>query len=94
MANDTTSTSIFLYNPTFALSIVFAVLYLIPLSIQSWQTILKYKAWYFVVVVIGAVLEVAGYIVRGVAIKNISSIVCTAAALSHLLLILEFVLTN
>jgi hypothetical protein len=83
MANDTTSTSIFLYNPTFALSIVFAVLYLIPLSIQSWQTILKYKAWYFVVVVIGAVLEVAGYIVRGVAIKNISSIVC-----------LEFVLTN
>ena len=89
MANDTQSSSIFLYNPTFALAIVFAVLYLIPLSIQFWQTILKYKAWYFVVVVTGAVLEVSGYVVRAVATKNLSSIVRTEVPFSRQLLILN-----
>ncbi|CZR62608.1 related to Rtm1p [Phialocephala subalpina] len=76
MANDSNnnSDSIWLYNPNFALSIVFALLYLIPTTIQFWQTFFKYKSWYFVVVFVGACLEVAGYVVRAVSVKNLSSI--------------------
>ncbi|KAE8441896.1 hypothetical protein EG329_004202 [Mollisiaceae sp. DMI_Dod_QoI] len=78
MANDSNSNSdsdsIWLYNPNFPLSIVFAVLYLIPTVIQFWQTCIKYKSWYFVVVFVGACLEVAGYVVRAVSIKNLDSI--------------------
>lgn len=78
MANDSNnnnSDSIWLYSPNFALTIVFALLYLIPTTIQFWQTFLKYKSWYFVAVFVGACLEVAGYIVRAVSVKNLSSIV-------------------
>jgi hypothetical protein len=67
--------SIWLYNPNFPLSIVFAFVYLIPTAILSYQTIFKYRANFFIVVLVGAVLEVAGYTVRAVACKHLDQIV-------------------
>jgi hypothetical protein len=67
--------SIWLYNPNFPLSIVFAILYSIPFTIQFIQTLFIYKSYYFIPVLFGACLEVGGYIVRAVSIKNQSSIV-------------------
>jgi hypothetical protein len=69
------SDSIWLYNPNFAVSIAFTLIYLIPTTIQFYQSILKYRAYYFSVVLVGAVLEVAGYAVRAAACKQQMSIV-------------------
>lgn len=66
---------IWLYNPSFPLAIVAAVLYFIPAVIQFYQTIIKYKSYYFIAVFIGALLEVVGYAVRAVSIKNPTQIV-------------------
>ncbi len=67
--------SIWLYNPSLALSIVFAVVYAVPLVLQTWQTLGKYKAYYFSVVIIGAAFEVGGYVSRAVSIKKQEDIV-------------------
>lgn len=69
--------SIWTYDPIFALSIVAAALYLIPLVVISYQTFIKYRAYYFTVVPIGALLEVGGYAARAVSIKHLDQIVRT-----------------
>ncbi|KAH6716695.1 RTA1 like protein-domain-containing protein [Leptodontidium sp. MPI-SDFR-AT-0119] len=66
--------SIWLYNPSLALSIVFAVVYTVPLVWQSYLTIFKYRAYYFSVVIVGAAFEVGGYVSRAVSIKKQESI--------------------
>lgn len=67
--------SIYLYNPSLALSITYAVLYSIPFLIQFIQTVLLYKSYKFLVVLFGVALEVGGYVVRAVSIKHQDSIV-------------------
>lgn len=67
--------SIWLYDPNLPLAIVATVLYAIPLLIQFWQSVFKYKSYYFIVVFLGALLEVGGYAVRTASIKDESSIV-------------------
>lgn len=67
--------SIWLYNPNFPLAVVASVLYAIPMAILFYQTIFKYKSYYFIVVFFGALLEVAGYAIRAVSIKNYDTIV-------------------
>jgi hypothetical protein len=69
--------SIWLYNPTFALAIVFAILYAIPMTIQFLQTVIIYKSYYFIVVLVGVCLEVGGYAARAASIKQPDKIVCT-----------------
>lgn len=69
--------SIWLYNPKFALAVVFAALYAIPMAIQFLQTVILYKSYYFVVVLIGVCLEVSGYAARAASIKQPDEIVCT-----------------
>ncbi|KAH9209770.1 RTA1 like protein-domain-containing protein [Leptodontidium sp. 2 PMI_412] len=66
--------SIWLYNPSLALSIVFTVVYTVPLVWQSYLTIFKYRAYYFSVVIVGAAFEVGGYVSRAVSIKKQESI--------------------
>ncbi|KUJ10795.1 putative RTA1 domain protein [Mollisia scopiformis] len=66
--------SIWLYNPSLALSILFTVLYTIPTTIQLYQTTVKYKAHYFLVVSIGCCLELGGYVARCVSIHHPSEI--------------------
>lgn len=68
--------SIWLYDPTFALAIVFAILYSIPMAIQFLQTITLYKSYYFIVVLVGVCLEVGGYAARAASIKQLDDIVC------------------
>jgi hypothetical protein len=67
--------SIWLYSPNFPLAIVGAILYSIPTVIQFYQTVLKYRSYYFIPVLIGACLEVGGYIARAVSIKQQTEIV-------------------
>jgi hypothetical protein len=70
------SESIWLYNPSFALAIVVAIIYLVPTSVLTWQTFIKYRSWFFLCVLIGSALEVGGYIIRAVSARDQSSIVC------------------
>ncbi|KAF2266624.1 RTA1 like protein [Lojkania enalia] len=62
--------SIWTYPPSFALAIVVAIFYLVPTLILCWQTFIKYRSWFFLCVLIGSAIEVAGYIVRAVSIKH------------------------
>lgn len=68
--------SIWLYNPNFPLTLVGAGLYGIIMAVQFWQTVLKFKAKYFIVVLVGACMEVIGYAARAVSIKFPDQIVC------------------
>lgn len=76
MTNSDPNQSIWLSHPNFALTIVGAVLFSIPMIIQFIETIMIYKSYSFIVVLIGACLEVGGYIARAVSIKQPASIVC------------------
>jgi hypothetical protein len=67
--------SIWTYDPSFALAIVVAIIYFIPTVILAWQTFLKYHSWFFLCVLIGSALEVAGYSVRAVSADKQSDIV-------------------
>ena len=67
--------STWLYNPNFPLSLIFSIFYTIPMTIPSIQTFFLCKSYYFIAVLFGVCLEVGGYIVRAVSIKNQSSIV-------------------
>jgi hypothetical protein len=67
-------TSIYFYNPSLAAACLFAVLYFLPLTALLVQTF-KYRSWYLVVLPIGALFEVAGYIVRSVSVSNVKDIV-------------------
>jgi hypothetical protein len=61
---------VWMYNPSFALAIIGAIVYGLLFIAMTYQTFFKYKAWYFTVVVIGAAVEVAGYILRSYSAKN------------------------
>jgi hypothetical protein len=67
--------SIWLYDANFPLAIVGAIIYSIPTVIQFYQTVIQYKAYYFLVVLVGACLEVGGYAARAVSIKQKTEIV-------------------
>lgn len=73
----TNPNSIYQYTPSTALAIVVAIIYLIPTLILGYQTLFKYRSWFFLCVWIGSAIEVAGYIVRAVSTKNVSDIVST-----------------
>ena len=47
------SDSVFTYTPSFALALVATILYLIPTLILTWQTIFKYRSWFFLCVLLG-----------------------------------------
>lgn len=70
--------SIWTYTPSFALSIVVAIFYLIPTLVLAWQTLFKYRSWFFLCVLIGSMIEVGGYACRAVSTKRVNEIVSTA----------------
>jgi hypothetical protein len=67
--------SIWLYNAKVPLAIAIAVLYSVPMIIQLYQTLFRLKAYFFLLALFGVCLEVGGYVVRAVSIKNPDSIV-------------------
>ncbi|KAI8723884.1 hypothetical protein NCS52_00245200 [Fusarium sp. LHS14.1] len=66
--------SIWMYNPSFALAIIGTVVYSIIFLVISYLTLIKYRAWFFIVVVIGSAIEVAAYTLRAYSAKNQSEI--------------------
>ena len=70
------SEDVWLYNPSFALAVFATVIYGLIFIAISYLTLIKYRAKYFIVVVVGATVEVAGYILRVYSIKNKSQLVC------------------
>ncbi|KAH7151907.1 RTA1 like protein-domain-containing protein [Dactylonectria estremocensis] len=69
------SDSVWMYNPSFALSVIGTVVYGIIFLIISFQTLIKYRAWFFLVVPIGAALEVVAYILRTYSTKNQTALI-------------------
>lgn len=69
--------SIYFYHPSFPLTIVAAVLYLIPTVILFYQTCFRYKTWYFLCVPIGSIMEVVGYGIRANSVKHVADVVGT-----------------
>lgn len=76
MASDSAVDSIYFYDPSLPASIVFTVLYVLPFLYQLYMTIIaprmgKYThTGYFIPILIGASLEVAGYGVRCGSVKR------------------------
>ncbi|KAF2690796.1 RTA1-domain-containing protein [Lentithecium fluviatile CBS 122367] len=66
--------SIWLYSPSTALAIVVAIIFLVPTLALTWQTVIKYRSWFFLCVLIGSALEVGGYICRAVSANRVTEI--------------------
>lgn len=64
-----------MYNPSFPLAVIGAVVYGIIFLAITYLTLIKYRAWYFTVVVVGAAIEVAAYVTRVYSVKNRSELV-------------------
>jgi hypothetical protein len=79
MASDKVD-NIYFYNPSLGASVLFAIIYIIPLIYQSYMTfIFPRKAQtprtnYFIPTVIGAALEVAGYATRCASVQKPANI--------------------
>ena len=69
MANDDNGV-VWMYDPSFALAVLASVLYGVVFLCIFYLTVIKYRAWYFTCVVIGAASEVAGYALRCYSIKQ------------------------
>jgi RTA1 like protein len=78
--------SVYFYNPSFGAAVLFAILYLIPTLVLFYQTCFRYRTWYFLCVPIGSLLEVGGYIARGISVKNQSQVPPYATSLSLIVL--------
>lgn len=72
--------SVWMYNPSFPLAVLGAVIYGIVFLAITYLTLIKYRAWYFTVVVIGAAVEVVAYVTRTYSVKNQSEIASSQEA--------------
>ncbi|KAM5348780.1 hypothetical protein ACJ41O_008603 [Fusarium nematophilum] len=68
------SESIWMYSPSFPLAVIGTIVYSIIFFAIFYLTVIRYRAWFFLVVVIGALIEVAAYILRCYSVKNQSEI--------------------
>lgn len=64
-----------MYDPSFPLAVIGTVVYGIIFLAIAYLTLIKYRAWYFIVVVIGSAIEVAAYSLRIHSVQNQSEIV-------------------
>ncbi|KAK0739102.1 hypothetical protein B0T21DRAFT_409482 [Apiosordaria backusii] len=62
--------SVWMYNPSLPPAILFLILYSLAWIYISYLTFYRYKTWYFTVIPLGALTEVAGYAVRIYSVKN------------------------
>ena len=75
--------SIWMYDPSFPLAVVGTVVYGIIFLILAYQTLVKYRAWFFIVVVVGSAVEVAAYNLRIHSVQNQSEIVSNSSVVSY-----------
>ncbi|KAH7261249.1 RTA1 like protein-domain-containing protein [Fusarium redolens] len=78
--------SIWMYDPSFPLAVVGAVVYGIIFLVIAYLTLIKYRAWYFIVVVIGSAIEVAAYNLRIHSVQNQSEITPFVLTLTYTVL--------
>lgn len=57
------------YVPSFALGILGVVLFTIALALHIWL-LLRYRTWYFSIVVVGTLMEIIGYVFRILAARR------------------------
>jgi hypothetical protein len=67
--------SIWMYDPSLPLAIIATAIYGLIFLVLAYQTLIKYRAWFFIVVVVGSAIEVAAYNLRIHSIQNQSEIV-------------------
>ncbi|KAM3543449.1 hypothetical protein ARSEF1564_003690 [Beauveria bassiana] len=67
--------SIWAYNPSFSLAVVGCIVYSLLFVAIIYTTWIKHRAWFFSAVVVGAAIEVAGYVCRAYSAKNQSVLV-------------------
>ena len=67
--------SIWPYDPSFALTVLATVLYGIVFFTIFYLTIIKYRAWFFTTIAVGAAVEVLGYALRCYSVKQPTQIV-------------------
>lgn len=72
---------VWMYSPSLALAILGSVVYGILFIAITYLTFIKYRAWFFSVVVVGAAVEVAAYVLRAYSAKFQKELVST----SHLI---------
>ncbi|KAL1841473.1 hypothetical protein VTJ49DRAFT_7028 [Mycothermus thermophilus] len=77
-----TPISVWAYNPSFPLAVLSTVLYCILFVTITYQTFVRYRTWYFTVMVVGTAMEVPAYALRCYSIKNPSNIAIYATSLS------------
>ena len=69
-------TSIYFYNPSLAASILFTILYTLPLTYHTYLSLIApytgqhHKVSYFIPIAIGAATEVAAYAIRAASVKQ------------------------
>ncbi|KAF5678005.1 RTM1 [Fusarium circinatum] len=78
--------SIWMYDPSFPLAVVGTVVYGIIFLAITYLTLIKYRAWYFIVVVIGSAIEVAAYNIRIHSVQNQSEITPFVLTLTYTVL--------
>lgn len=67
--------SVWIYPPTLALAIIGAVLFGLVTAYLTYLTVFRYRTWYFLCAVLGAIVETAGFIVRCYSTQNQSQLV-------------------
>ncbi|RGP69352.1 hypothetical protein FSPOR_4741 [Fusarium sporotrichioides] len=78
--------SIWMYNPSFPLAIIVTVIYSSIFLVLAYQTLIKYRAWFLIVVVVGSAIEVAAYNLRIYSIQNQSEITPFVMTLTYTVL--------
>ncbi|KAK4119037.1 RTA1-domain-containing protein [Parathielavia appendiculata] len=83
--------SVWMYSPSFAVAVLATILYGLVFLAIFYLTFIKYRAWFFTCVVIGAAIEVAGYALRCYSVKNPTDVGPFAATLSLIVLAPVFI---
>ncbi|WYZ37870.1 hypothetical protein EsH8_II_001376 [Colletotrichum jinshuiense] len=74
------------YDPSFPLAVVGTVLYGIVFAWIFYLTVIRYRAWFFIVVVVGAAVEVTAYSLRGYSANNQTEIAPFVQTLTYTVL--------
>lgn len=83
--SDVEDCSIYFYKPSLAAAILFTVLYAIP-TVFTLHRINNSRTWYFLPVVFGGVLEVAGYAIRLGSMKQPCNVALFATSQSFIVI--------
>ncbi|KND88182.1 hypothetical protein TOPH_07220 [Tolypocladium ophioglossoides CBS 100239] len=82
---------VWVYSPSFALAVLGSIVYGLLFLALAYLTFVRYRAWYFTVVFVGAAVEVAAYVLRTVSTQDRSDLLAYVMTLSVTVLAPVFV---